>query len=213
MDGTVKFARGVSTLASVAVVGLGAVAGLRRRGELARERDGRLESLRPDTATTSPWRQGVLATRIAGWQPELPRTPLARAAGFAWTAPSTVVGLVLSGAGGGTITWNREVGAFVATGVGGLSAIMLRSFGMTANTLGHTVVCTRDEVSQRLLDHEAVHVRQFERLGLAFYPLYLWLSARHGYRDNPIEVAARRGAARAVAARHPLDPTTPGLRP
>lgn len=46
---------------------------------------------------------------------------------------------------------------------------------------------------ERLLLHEWAHVQQIRRLGaLRFYALYLWYSARHGYRDNPFEVEARR---------------------
>ncbi|MEX0705789.1 MAG: hypothetical protein WD041_04155, partial [Nitriliruptoraceae bacterium] len=53
--------------------------------------------------------------------------------------------------------------------------------------------------SASLLAHEAVHVRQFERLGPLMVPVYLWLAARHGYRDHPLERAARLGARRATA--------------
>jgi len=35
--------------------------------------------------------------------------------------------------------------------------------------------------------HELAHVQQYERYGLAFLPLYLWLYARHGYAAHPFE--------------------------
>lgn len=82
----------------------------------------------------------------------------------------------------------------IATGVGGPSGIALRLVGAGANTVGQVVLCRSDAPSAALLDHEAVHVRQGERLGPFLVPAYLWLNALHGYRDNPLEHAARRGA-------------------
>lgn len=39
--------------------------------------------------------------------------------------------------------------------------------------------------------HENVHMSQIERLGkVRFTALYLYYLARHGYRDNPLEVEA-----------------------
>ena len=63
-------------------------------------------------------------------------------------------------------------------------------------TFGHVVLCV-DEIDVTALQHELVHVRQYERWGLLFVPAYLVASvfARsrggHAYRDNPFEVAAR----------------------
>ena len=48
--------------------------------------------------------------------------------------------------------------------------------------------------SARLVAHELGHIRQIERMGLLRYWVrYLWLLARHGYWDNPLESEARRG--------------------
>jgi len=47
--------------------------------------------------------------------------------------------------------------------------------------------------------HEHVHVRQYERWGPLFFPLYLgsslwqWMRGRDPYRDNRFEVEAFRG--------------------
>jgi hypothetical protein len=81
--------------------------------------------------------------------------------------------------------------------VGGPSALVLGLVGAGANTIGQVVLCRDAEPSRALLDHEAVHVRQAERLGPLLVPTYLWWNAIHGYRDNPLEHAARRGARRA----------------
>lgn len=65
-----------------------------------------------------------------------------------------------------------------------------------AITFGHIVLCV-DEVDDRLLDHEMVHVTQYERWGPFFVPAYLvaslWANLRggRGYADNRFEVAAR----------------------
>ncbi len=40
--------------------------------------------------------------------------------------------------------------------------------------------------------HELVHWQQAKDLGaLKFYVKYIWLTLRHGYYNNPMEVAAR----------------------
>ena len=41
--------------------------------------------------------------------------------------------------------------------------------------------------------HEAEHWRQAQELGtIKFYARYLWLTLRHGYFNNPMEVQARK---------------------
>ena len=61
-----------------------------------------------------------------------------------------------------------------------------------AITFGH-VVLGIDELDDRVLAHELVHVRQYERWGPLFIPAYLgsslwlWLRGRHPYWDNPFE--------------------------
>lgn len=45
---------------------------------------------------------------------------------------------------------------------------------------------------ERLIRHESKHWEQYQSLGaIKFYAKYLWLSARYGYRNNPMEVEAR----------------------
>jgi hypothetical protein len=43
------------------------------------------------------------------------------------------------------------------------------------------------EPTEALWKHEIRHVKQYERLGLAFLPLYLRLYAKHGYAAHPLE--------------------------
>lgn len=208
---------GPGPTAVAVMAGLGVVAAVRRAREARAERLGVLTRLGPDgpddlpDGRPSPSRLGAgLDARVANWDPPRALDLGTRTWQAAWTAPATVAGLGVATLGGGTIRWDPGMGAWLATGVGGPSAFLLRRAGMSANTIGQTVVCPGNEPSQRLLDHEAVHVRQFERLGVAMYPLYLWFSARHGYRENPLEVGARRGAARRAVERDPLDPARVG---
>ena len=65
-----------------------------------------------------------------------------------------------------------------------------------AITFGHVVLCV-DDADDALMDHELVHVRQYEAWGPLFIPAYLcaalWAKARgdSAYADNTFEVAAR----------------------
>jgi hypothetical protein len=66
------------------------------------------------------------------------------------------------------------------------------------------VLCRTSQPSAALLDHEALHVRQAERLGPLLFPVYVWLNAVYGYRDHPLERGARLGARRRATGRSGL---------
>lgn len=178
----------VSGLVGLAVAGAG-----RRLWEQRLRRKGVLSPLGPSTHSVPRHDLGGLGEWIEHWSPPRPATPVGRTAAAAWAAPLTVVGALLVASGGGRADWDDERGAWIAADIGGLSGRMLRLFGFDANTLGQMVIATGRPTS-RLLDHEAGHVRQGERLGPLVLVLYTWFSARHGYRDNPLERAARRAA-------------------
>ena len=72
----------------------------------------------------------------------------------------------------------------------GLARRILVRRGFVAITFGHVIVFAQ-EPTPALWRHELAHVRQYERFGLAFLPLYLWLHARHGYAGHPFEREAR----------------------
>lgn len=137
---------------------------------------------------------GPLAARLASWVPAPPASPASRLAAASWVGPLTVIGLGLALLAGRVPRWSAEHGCFVAEGIRGPSRIALRSVGASANTVGQVVLSTHTETSPALLAHEAVHVRQGERLGPLLFPTYVWLAARYGYRDHPLERAARLGA-------------------
>ncbi len=76
---------------------------------------------------------------------------------------------------------------------GWLQAI-LRWRGFTAVTLPPFGIYALPErmTSVRLHRHEIKHWEQYKRMGLVrFYVTYLWLTLRHGYKMNPMEVEAR----------------------
>lgn len=70
-------------------------------------------------------------------------------------------------------------------------AELQRASGWVANTSGYVVIANVPSLSERTLTHEAVHVRQHERFGPSLAPVYLWYWLRRGYRDHPLERAAR----------------------
>ena len=107
-----------------------------------------------------------------------------------WAAPCSTVGLFLA------LFFRRRYvtrGVIVAEG-----AAWPRRLGWRyrAITLGHVILCV-DELDQRTLEHELVHVRQYEMWGPLFFVAYplasvaAVLSGRSGYRDNRFEVQAR----------------------
>lgn len=80
-----------------------------------------------------------------------------------------------------------------------LGAWKLRT-GNVALTLGHTIHLyhiSRDDFlkDRQWVCHEIIHVYQYRKYGLVpFLLMYLWESARKGYRGNKWEAAARAGA-------------------
>jgi hypothetical protein len=121
---------------------------------------------------------------------------------MAWAAPGSLIGVLLS-----PLFRKRFVtrGVLLCEG-----AAWPRRLGWPyrAITFGHVVLAV-DELDSPTLEHELVHVRQFERWGPAFVPAYLaaslWARLRggHPYRDNPFEQQARVGK-RGPAAAVPL---------
>lgn len=77
-------------------------------------------------------------------------------------------------------------GCFVYVSDRGLARLILSRRGYSAITFGHVIVSIAAP-GTALFRHELRHVRQYERIGLAFLPLYLRLLARHGYAGHPLE--------------------------
>jgi hypothetical protein len=179
-------------LATTAAAGVVALA--RQRWEAREVARGALPRASAAAALAPRSRQPAWAERLALWVPERPRTPIGRVVAATWSAPLTAVGLLLALLAGRWPRWDEELGCFVVRGAGGPSRVALTAVGASANTVGLVVLSPGATPDPILLAHEAVHARQAERLGPLVLPLYVWLSARYGYRDNPLERAARHGA-------------------
>jgi hypothetical protein len=113
---------------------------------------------------------------------------------YLWAAPWSLLGALLS------LFFKRRVivrGVLLAEGAGWPRRL---GWHYRAITFGHTVLSV-DDLDQDTLEHELVHVRQYERWGPLFIPAYVMasvlarLKGGHHYRDNAFEVSARKLAA------------------
>jgi hypothetical protein len=117
---------------------------------------------------------------------------------YIWALPNSLIGLTVGMLGllsGGKVQHRRGCLEFY----GGLVTWFLKHisrYGVSAMTLGHTIVGQTSESLRVARDHEQVHVRQYERWGPLFIPAYLicsaylWFLKKDCYRDNPFEVEA-----------------------
>lgn len=124
---------------------------------------------------------------LASSRPPPPATAAGRVAAYAWASPLTAVGVVL-----GALSRSRprvHDGVLLFADARGVGGRMLHWRGFAATALGHAIIAT-GRPGERLLQHELVHVRQAERWGPLFVPLYLAGLLRYGYRANPLERAA-----------------------
>src|SRR5947209_9051680 len=117
------------------------------------------------------------------------------ALGALWSLPNTLIGLgfaLLS------LTLPRlQSGLLVAHSNRGMAYLFLTRRGFGAITFGRVIV-SAIRITPRLLVHESHHARQYEVLGPFFLPVYLWLHARYGYVNNPLECEAELCASRAL---------------
>ncbi len=116
-----------------------------------------------------------------------------------WAFPNTLLGLLFlpfSFFKGG-YTYHRGVMEIYNPIIAwGLEKLIPVHGGARALTLGHVILGRCSESIRRSRQHERVHVKQYERYGPLFIPLYILssLSARfHGqdpYRYNHFEIQA-----------------------
>lgn len=119
-----------------------------------------------------------------------------RAAAYVWAAPVSLAALpaaLLGAATGGRL---RIRGGVLEACGGALRPILSRAvpgFAISAITLGHVVLGTGADALEETRAHERVHVRQYERWGAFFLPLYLLASlvalarGRSVYAGNAFE--------------------------
>lgn len=125
---------------------------------------------------------------------------LAKAAKFIWAAPCSVVGVVLGAAvlllGGKA---KRALGTLEFTFRDSEASCgrLAKSLPFGAITFGHVIIAVTEQELTCSREHELVHVRQYERWGVAFFVAYpassLWqlLKGRNAYWDNRFEIQAR----------------------
>ncbi len=127
----------------------------------------------------------------------MPSTRLIRWFLYLWALPTTAIGILvalLTLLTGGKI----QMVDGVLEAHGGFATFLLRRCvpiegGASAMTLGHIVIGQDAVLLALTRPHERVHVRQVERWGPLFIPLYLLFSlisllrGRDPYRDNAFE--------------------------
>ncbi|HEY0007683.1 MAG TPA: hypothetical protein VGB55_03075 [Tepidisphaeraceae bacterium] len=129
---------------------------------------------------------------------------------YAWTGPTTLIGLLAAGL---TLLTGGRLACVegVLEVHGGFAAFVLRRLvplpnGAAALTLGHVVLGQTAADLARTRRHERVHVRQTERWGPLFIPAYFvasflaWRAGGDAYRDNAFEREAY-----ATDQKHPSD--------
>lgn len=127
------------------------------------------------------------------------RSPLSSGLFYVWASPTTALGLVFTAATLASGGRARLVDG-VLEACGGVSEFYLRRVvglvlrgGASAMTLGHVVIARDLDLLDATRSHERVHVRQCERWGPLFVPVYLlaslwaWLRGRRPYEDNFLE--------------------------
>lgn len=115
---------------------------------------------------------------------------------YAWAAPATLVGLLVALPALATGARARVIDGVIEITGGGverLIAALPRRCRFCAITFGHLIVCNGECTAAAVRAHEHVHVRQYERLGALFFPLYIassvvqLLRGRDPYFDNRFE--------------------------
>ena len=124
-----------------------------------------------------------------------------RVAKVIWAAPCSVVGLafaVVALVFGGRMVRAHGVLEVTLRESEASCPALTRLMPFRAIAFGHVIIAVGREELDGMKSHERVHVRQYERWGIAFFPAYaassLWqlLRGRRAYWDNHFEVEARR---------------------
>ena len=117
---------------------------------------------------------------------------------YLWVSPNSMLGLFVGLLGlvsGGKSQIRNGCIEFYGGFVTWLLA-RLGTRGVTAMTLGHTIIGQNKQELDIVRDHEQVHVGQYERWGPFFIPVYLgysawlWVQKKDCYMENPFEVEA-----------------------
>ncbi len=126
-----------------------------------------------------------------------------RALRYVWAAPCSLVGLLLATAALASGATARVVEGTLEVAGGHMPLLVSRlpkGLRFSAITFGHVILGVSHAVLDFHRGHEHVHVRQYERWGILFFPLYCGsslvqlLRGRDFYLDNRFEREARAKA-------------------
>jgi hypothetical protein len=95
---------------------------------------------------------------------------------YAWALPATFAGLLVSLIAFAFGARGRIVEGVVEIAGGRIDrciSMLPRYCRFAAITFGHVIIGVDHETLTHVRNHEHVHVRQYERWGLLFFPLYL----------------------------------------
>ena len=126
---------------------------------------------------------------------------MSRVLRYVWAFPATVLGLIFAApciAAGGSA--RLVAGVLEITAEPLVAALRGRGFfrGSLAITFGHVVLASEAPFLALSRAHERVHVRQYERWGVLFFPLYVlssvvaFITGHDPYTSNRFEQAAAR---------------------
>lgn len=123
---------------------------------------------------------------------------------YIWAMPCSLIGMVLGFlfvVCGGSVIIHSGTLEFTGGGLGRLIKRLPKNIAFCAITFGHTVLAVDQDTMDIVRAHEQVHIRQYERWGILFFPAYLLSSffqlvmGRHPYFDNCFEHEARAKSA------------------
>lgn len=121
---------------------------------------------------------------------------LQRTARYLWVSPATAVGLLFSVIAVCAGATPRVVDGIIEVAGGRLRyflSLLPPCARFTAITFGHVIIGLDHPLLSNIRAHELVHVQQYERWGVFFFPLYMTSSlaqlicGRHPYFDNAFE--------------------------
>jgi hypothetical protein len=113
---------------------------------------------------------------------------------YLWVSPYTITGIAIGLLLGGRFQRIDGVVEIYGPRIG--KSLLSMPVPAMAMTFGHVVFGVTQDALDVTRQHEAVHVRQYERWGPLFVPAYLvasaylYLRGRDAYRENPFEVEA-----------------------
>ena len=117
-----------------------------------------------------------------------------------WAAPCSLVGVLVAAIAvllGGRAVRASGVLEVTLSECEASSPAFASHLRFRAIALGHVIVAVSRQELEQLRAHELIHVRQYERWGIAFFVAYaassVWqlLNGRSAYWDNRFEVQAR----------------------